>query len=330
MKTETLDKLLNQVDAQIIRTLLYYDIFSYPLTHEEIFRFLGVKHQDESIICLRLNSLCDRNIVFNHKNLFGLKNSSENAERRLKGNAAAEKFLLMAKKKANLISKFPFVRAVFASGSLSKGYMDENSDLDFFIVTEPNRLWIARTLLVMYKRIFLFNSHKYFCVNYFVDEKHLEIEEKNLFTATELATVIPLCGSKQYENLHRANAWLKRFFPNYIPRSVEDVPVTKRSWIQNLCENFLDVFFANALEQYFQEKTIGRWRRQYEKHYAASDFKIAFKSKTYASKNHPRNFQRSVIEIYNEKLKTFGLDLNTPSGETYIVEDSLVNTNYPT
>jgi hypothetical protein len=329
MKTETLDKLLNHVDAQIIRTLVYYDIFNYPLTVEEVFRFSGIKHQDEALISLRLNSLCDRNIVYSYKDLYGLKNSNEkNVDRRLKGNAAAEKFLLLAKKKAKLISKFPFVRAVFASGSLSKGYMDENSDLDFFIVTEPNRLWIARTLLVMYKRIFLFNSHKYFCVNYFVDEKHLEIEEKNLFTATELATVIPLYGSKQYESLHRANAWLKRFFPNYTPRSVEEVSITKRSWIQNLCEKFLNAFFANDLEQYFQEKTIGRWRRQYEKNYAASDFKIAFKSKTYASKNHPRNFQRSVIEVYDEKLKAFGLASNNPSSESYMVEDSLMNTNY--
>src|SRR5690606_3777846 len=104
-----------------------------------------------------------------------------------RGNLMANKFSDIARKKAKLISQFPFVRGVMASGSLSKGYADEKSDIDFFIITIPNRLWIARTLLVLYKRIFLLNSHKFFCVNYFVDEKHLGIEEKNLFTATELA-----------------------------------------------------------------------------------------------------------------------------------------------
>src|SRR5688572_20817381 len=221
---ETLDKLLNAVDEQIIRTLLYYDIFNYPLTSKEIFQFLGTKHQDESSLKTSLQGLCERQIIYRFQNLYGLKNSSSLAERRLKGNNEAEKYLQLAKKKGNFISKFPFVRAVLASGSLSKGYMDENSDLDFFIITEPNRLWIARTLLVMYKRIFLFNSHKYFCVNYFVDEKHLEIEEKNLFTATELATVIPLYGSKQYESLQQENVWLKIFFPNYSQRSTDYVP----------------------------------------------------------------------------------------------------------
>ncbi len=130
---------------------------------------------------------------------------------------------LSRKSRPKLISRFPFVRAVLASGSLSKGYMDEKSDIDFFIITAPHRLWIARTLLVLYKRLFLGGSHKHFCVNYFVDEDHLEIEEKNLFTATELATVLPLYGAEQYKSLIKTNGWVRDFFPNYIARSTENV-----------------------------------------------------------------------------------------------------------
>ena len=228
-------------------------------------------------------------------------------DRRLKGNKEADKYLILAKKKASFIAKFPFVRAVLASGSLSKGYMDEGSDLDFFIITAPNRLWIARTLLVLYKRVFLANSHKHFCVNYFIDEKHLEIEEKNLFTATELATVIPLYGSKQYENLQGVNSWLVEFFPNYTPRSISDVPPSKLSWPKKVFEKLISLFFANTVEKYLQNATRSRWKRLYEKSYSASDFKVAFKSKPHASKNHPRNFQRTIIEVYDEKLRSFGL-----------------------
>jgi hypothetical protein len=314
MNTATRHTILNHVDEHILRTLVYYDIFNYPLKAEEVFRFLGTNHVDESFITERLNDLRDQHLIFQFENFFSLKNNIDPIVRRKKGNVEAERYLLLAEKKALLISKFPFVRAVMASGSLSKGYMDEKSDLDFFIVTAPNRLWIARTLLVMYKRLFLFNSHKYFCVNYFVDEKHLEIEEKNLFTATELATVIPLYGSKQYENLHRVNAWLKEFFPNYTPRSIANVPATTFSWGKRIVEKFLNLFFGNVLEKYFQKKTLDRWRKQYEKNYSAADFKVAFKSKSYASKNHPRNFQRSVMEVYSEKLKSFGINTN-PSQE---------------
>ena len=195
MKTVILNKAVTRVDEQILRTLLYFDIFNYPLKSEEVFKFLGIPALDKSIVASRLSSLTDQKIIFQFDELFSLKNDKALIDRRLKGNKEADKYLILAQKKANFISKFPFVRAVLASGSLSKGYMDEGSDLDFFIITAPKRLWIARTLLVLYKRVFLANSHKHFCVNYFIDEKHLEIEEKNLFTATELATVIPLYGS---------------------------------------------------------------------------------------------------------------------------------------
>jgi hypothetical protein len=307
MKEATLSKVVTQLDEQILRTFLYYDIFNYPLKSDEVFKFLGVRALDKSIIISRLHHLKDQKIIFQFGEFFSLKDDERDVERRTKGNIEADKYLILAYKKARFIAKFPFVRGVLASGSLSKGYMDESSDLDFFIITKPNRLWIARTLLVLYKRIFLSNSHKYFCVNYFVDEEHLEIEEKNLFTATELATVIPLYGASHYENLHQSNPWLLRYFPNYSIRSVANVPEAKLSWTKNILENFINLCFGNTLEKYFQQKTCARWKKQYEKNYSASDFKVAFKSKSYASKNHPRNFQRTVVEIYEEKLRQFGL-----------------------
>ena len=83
------------------------------------------------------------------------------------------KVLVKAKAKARFISKFPFVAAVGVSGSLSKGYYDSDSDIDFFIITQHNRLWICRTLLMVYKKIFLLNSRKYFCPNYFISSEQL-------------------------------------------------------------------------------------------------------------------------------------------------------------
>jgi len=281
-------------------------------------KFLGIPALDKSIVISRLNILNDQNIIFRFDEFFSMKNDRSYVERRISGNKEAEKYLVLAQHRANFISKFPFVRSVMASGSLSKGYMDKNSDLDFFIVTAPKRLWIARTLLVLYKRIFLANSHKYFCVNYFVDEEHLEIEEKNLFTATELATVIPLYGSQQYGKLQAVNSWLSEFFPNYIPRSVAGVPVLKVSWIKKNFENLLSIFFGDTLEKYLQKKTLFRWKKLYEKNYTASDFKVAFKSKSYASKNHPRNFQRTIIDVYEEKLRSFGLQARASTGAAVI------------
>lgn len=295
------------LSRQIIKTLLYFDIFNYPLKSSEVLRFLGMKNITEMEVLTVLNRLIEDKVLFRYNDLYSVQNDRGIVERRIKGNAEAIRYLALAKRKAKIISGFPFVRAVFGSGSLSKDYMDDKSDLDFFVITSPGRLWIARTILAFYKRIFLFNSHKYFCINYYVDEDHLEIEEKNLFTATELATVIPLYGFSHYLDLHQANSWLKTFFPNFQLRSLHDVPQSKTGVIKKIVESFINTLFPEHLEKYFRNITLRRWKRIYEKEFLEVDFQIAFKSKTYASKNHDKNYQRKIMDLYGEKLKSFDL-----------------------
>jgi hypothetical protein len=295
----------------VIRVLIYFDLFSYPLTREEIIRFCGTEinpsQADQSI-----DDLKSSGIIFQFGDLFSLRDDLFQITRRKKGNIHAEKMLPVAKKKGRLIAGFPFVRAVMASGSLSKGYMDESSDLDFFIVTEPGRLWIARTMLVLYKRFFLNNSHREFCVNYFVSFDQLTIEEKNQFTATELATVIPLYGDVFYRKLIDKNRWVFDFFPNYIERPTTFAP-DKELWVKRVFEKVINFAGGTRLERWCMKVTMKRWRRLYEREYPREDFEIAFKSREYVSKNHPRHFQRQVIsklsERYAELGKKFELEL---------------------
>jgi hypothetical protein len=296
---------LTAVEEKIILTLIYYDIFNYPLKAAEVFRFLGTNHVTEEVIEKELVNLRKRGLVFQFGHFFSIQNNEHNALKRMRGNDLAEKLQPIAQRQARLIARFPFVRGVMASGSFSKGYMDQKSDLDFFIITEPRRLWIARTLLVFYKRLFLFNSHKYFCVNYFVDSEHLMIEEKNLFTATELATLIPLSGASLYLRLQQANAWIKHMFPNYGPRPVNGVEESARGWFKGLFEKLINLVAPTQLERFFQYITLRRWLKRYGNNLSAADFHIAFKTKDYVSKNHPNHYQKKIERLYADKVSAF-------------------------
>jgi hypothetical protein len=293
----------SEVIGPVIRTILYFDIFNYPLKLEEIQRFLAVKISSEDLEDI-LESIVMKEYIFRQDVYYSMKPGMEDIHRRISGNSKAEQMLPKAQQRAELISRFPFVKAVFASGSLSKDYMDEKSDLDFFIVTTPGRLWVARIILAIYKRIFLGNSHKEFCINYFIAADHLQIEEKNHFTATELATVIPLTGKKYYPKLMDENQWLYDFFPNYIVRPTqlnhEISPLYKK-----ILEVGLSLFGGKLLDNFCMWLTQRRWERLYSSAYAAPDFNIAFKSRKDVSKNHPRHFQKKVTDLLEEKWKVF-------------------------
>lgn len=299
-------KVQNKIDQYVVRALLYYDIFNYPLKGSEVFRFLGMNSITEADVLVSLHSLVERGLVAQMGEYYSVRFDMDLVRRRVKGNNEARGYYSLAQKKARFISRFPFVRGVMGSGSLSKDYMDDNCDLDFFIVTSPGRLWIARTFLVLYKRVFLRNSHKHFCVNYFVDEGHLEIEEKNLFTATELATVLPLHGVEYYERLHDANRhWVRLFLPNYQRRESNGIPSGTIGVFKKVVESILNFMLASKWEKLLMTLTYQRWRHLYGESYSQDDFAVAFKTKEYASKNHPRNFQKRILDVYSERLSWF-------------------------
>jgi hypothetical protein len=292
----------------IIKTLLYFDIFHYPLKKEEVVSFLG-KQCTPAEVNDALKMLVHRGYVYQFNEFYSVDGARSNVLRRVKGNELATRMLPLAARQATFIGQFPFVRSVMASGSISKGYMQEDSDLDFFIVTDPGRLWITRMLMVIYKRVFLSNSHKHFCINYFVTSDQLEIEEKNIFTATELATVIPLFGQQYYHDLMESNGWLMGFFPNYT-RRIASLKSERKAWTRRMIEGTINALRPDVLDDWCMRLTQRRWEKLYRASYNDSDFRIAFKSKKSSSKNHPKHYQRSVTDMLEKKWSEYKMQFN--------------------
>jgi predicted nucleotidyltransferase len=222
----------------------------------------------------------------------------------------ARNIMPKAIKVSKKIAKFPYVESVCLSGALSKGFYDDDGDFDFFIITKPNRLWIARTLLVLYKKIFLFNSKKYFCVNYFISTDRLEISEQNLFTATEVMTLIPLYGKETFSAFLKANNWAASFYPNKPKTQISTIRDTKKSILSKFLQRIFNGSLGLSTDKMFQKMTLKKWVIKF-KHLAKEDFDIAMKSTRHVSKHHPQNYQNKVItrldERYNEVIKQHNL-----------------------
>jgi predicted nucleotidyltransferase len=294
---------LNPLKRSIIRTLAYYDIFSYPLTADEIYYNLDENHTSPEEVKTELESLYSNQLIQFKGKFYLLKNDDSYIKRREAGNELALKRLKTARRVSGFISRFPFIRGILLSGSISKGFMEEDSDIDYFVITHPNRVWFSRLMLMLFKKLFLFNSKKIFCINYFVDSENLEIKEKNIFTATELVTLLPTFGRDIYEELYTKNNWVKQFFPNYPKRETREVLDRKNGVIKSLLEKILGRKFGDKIDD-FAMALFDRFNKVKYKDYDKEEFKIAFKSSKKESKHHPKFFQKKVLVEFETKIRS--------------------------
>lgn len=294
---------LSKTSTHILRALLYFDIFEYPLTAQEVHQYSSGQLTSEDV-SQSLSYLIEAGLVFQQGDYFGLTDDRNAVEDRERGSRAAQRMMKTAYRFSRFISRFPYVRGVALSGSLSKGYVDDLGDIDYFIVTKPGRLWIARTLLIAFKKVFLLNSKKYFCVNYFIDTDHLEIPDKNIFTATELLTLIPVYDPELHQDFLAQNQWATEFLPNYQwkePARAFD----KRSYpVKSFLEGLLNGGLGERLDSWFMQRTMQRWRRKFE-HFTPEYFDHALRTRKYVSKHHPQNFQQRVLNALSEKVSAF-------------------------
>jgi predicted nucleotidyltransferase len=283
----------------LLKPILYFSLFRYPLTEEEIYDFSEIESKDK--VKKELDLLVQEKVIYKIDNFYLTENDETLIKRRLSGNQMAKNIHEKATNVSRFISKFPYVEGVGISGSLSKGYFDEEGDIDFFIITSPKRLWVARTFLILYKKIFLFNSRKYFCVNYFISSNSLEIEEKNRFTATELTTLLPMYGNGSFHEFYEQNKWVEKYLPNKtIAEGLSKLNIVKKPLFTKFIEGLLNTKIGDWLDSFFLKITYKKWKVKFNK-LEDKHFNIALKSTKDVSKHHPLNFQRKVIERLNGK-----------------------------
>lgn len=303
---------MENLEKNILKTLLYYDIFRHPLKSDEIFSLLPQNTISKTDVTNTLREFSQNNpLIFSKDNYYFIGQNEHFIELRKLRETYSKNGWKIARFVTHLIKRFPFVRAVFITGTLSKNSSLPESDLDFMVVTENNRLWICRTLLMLFKKIFLFNSYKYFCINYFISEDSLEIEEKNIFTATEIIFIKSTFNSHLMNKFINSNLWIKKYFPNYIIgdpyfNSSGFNVNNRKSYLQKALELFFSGKFGDWLDYYFRKKSIQHWKNKYPD-LTSDERERMFKSTAGVSKTFPGNMQKVILHNYKERLDKFNL-----------------------
>ena len=292
-------KKITEIQKAIINVLEYFDFFQHSLYPHEIQKYLSLRASQEAVF-KNLEEMVSTGHVFTKNGLWALKVKSLDVRLdNLKRNA---RLLRISKRMGWIIRKFPFVKGVYLSGSLSKLGANDDADIDYFIITKNNRTWSARLFLTAFKRIFLRNNKRYFCINFFLDENHLELNKKNIYTAIESASLIALYNQGLLGEFYEKNTFIQDFFPNFIPQKANTFNYTRFfTWIfkyDPLCTNgnqVADNFFGNWIEKKAQDIFKKRISVKFKGDNGDSEIS------KHISGIWPHGIQNRVLNNYNEK-----------------------------
>ena len=303
-----MDNGLSDLEREILQTIAYFDVFSYPLTKEQLHLFLSRYRTTLLQLEDTLQQLLQKNLICSSRDYFYSSTRSDDiVSARLENEQRASKMLRQARLVSFFLKQIPFVRAVFITGSLSKHVAPHKSDIDFMIVTELNRLWICKMILTGFRRIFLFNSHKYFCVNLMVTEKAIYFPDHNYFTAVEIATTQVIWNTAAFKKYQNENAWILQYLPNW--KSFTDgmlVLSNTPALFQKILESVLNMFRLDALNSNLMHTARNFWRRKHL-NLDETKFDSIIRCTPDISSVWHADHQTHILEEYHQRLSSYGI-----------------------
>jgi hypothetical protein len=129
--------------------------------------------------------------------------------------------LLTAKEFAILLLKSrSYIKILAVSGSVAYGTATENDDIDLFIITQNDRMWLAfaKSLLLaraMNTKESIHGKSVNFCLSYILDEKTFKeiASHQTLLFAREFLSAKLLAGQENYYAILSKEQWIKNCLP---------------------------------------------------------------------------------------------------------------------
>ncbi|MDC1221431.1 hypothetical protein N8Z47_02040 [Salibacteraceae bacterium] len=292
---------LSEEEQAVLKTVLFFDAFDYPLKPSEVHQYAPISMSPLNVLpCL--NFMVNHALLFQHGSFFSSSKDAAIGKRRQDANAAAESKLKVARRFASLISRFPFVRSIAITGNLTRGFVMAEDDLEFFIIAKSGRLWLTRAMLQGFRKVFLLNNKHYFNMNYFLDEAQLEVPDKNLFTATQLKTLIPAYNAELFVRFVDANKWTSEFLPNIKPIKVDALSPVSTYPIKATLEMLLNITFGAILNKSYKRSSLSVWKKEKDLSQSAE---AILEVGSYISIPLVEKKQQNILEAYSSKSEAF-------------------------
>lgn len=265
---------LSPLQRAIIRTLAYYDCFDYPLTVEEIWRWLYPEQPgsladvtvDQVAAAIRQTDVS--NLVKPEAKFFVLPGRQAIVAARAERTVRNEKKWRRAITVAKYLEVVPFIRMVAVVNTLAINNARPESDIDLLIVTAPGHIWSARMAVTGIVSMLGLRRHGHkitdrVCLSFYLTTNALNLEPlkreaDDPHFAFWASQVVPLIDNDTYQPYVAANGWVSQLLPHAWQWEWKDRLIAGNSGLRSI---------AGLYQAFFQSPIGGSleiWSRNYQ------------------------------------------------------------------
>lgn len=214
------------MEKAILKTIIYADIFDYPLTVYEIHKWLIGKKATLRQVEKALEKLRVKGKAARVKEHFVLPGRSSLEARRKSREKQSKIFFWKATLIVWFLKFIPWIKLIGVSGGLAMGNAAKVDDIDLFTITSKNRLWISRLLALGFLSIIGQRRKVYdtgrklsgkLCLNILLEEDRLAQYKGDIYLAHEVLQMKVLWQKDGiYSKYLSDNDWVFKFLPNWV------------------------------------------------------------------------------------------------------------------
>ena len=268
------------IENAIVETIAFFDLFSYPLTGFEIWKYLGVRCELSDVLEILEDITKTPPLIpplqggqVRSKNGFYFLAGREEIirERMARYNYTDRKFK-RAVLLARIFKSIPWIKMIAVGNIIGTHNLKKESDIDLFIITEENRVWLTRFFCILITKILGLrpkpeNMQDKICLSFFISEDAMNLEkfmltrEKDIYFIYWLAGLVPVYDKDGiYNKFIGANGWIKNYLPNWGAGEVNYRRDAGRSF-SRFYRDVVDMFFG-GLERRIKEIQLEIMPRQ--------------------------------------------------------------------
>lgn len=312
---------MTPLEKTILATLVYYDIFDYPLTGFEIWRHLirSKDFEDESMESGKVFEALHESAILKdctgHRfGFYYLKGRERIVEKRLWRKKLADQKWKKLKRVFRILSLVPYVRGIFVSGSLAMENSKDDSDVDIIVVAQHGRIWTVRTLMTALTFILGVRRHgektkDRICLNHYITDRSLRIPFESLYNAESYVHLLNVYLEDEdiFRRFEEENNWLKNYVVNHDVTELHSVRAVHRLKIFSILARIFEYLLSRAsgdkLEKIFSRVESERIQKDPLYHKAGGRITIDDTQLEF----HPDSHEHFIIPEFNRRVTERGL-----------------------